>query len=224
MDEIDLVFPIQLTAKVCLVTFAAFLLIAPPLALYFARRRSWLSRILEFFVTLPLVFPPIALGYLLLLLLGRTGPVGSILYDSFGFRMVFSQWGVIFAAFIAGLPLVVRPMITAFESGKLKEVEEAAEVCGTNKIKTFFLISLPLIKNSVLSGLLLGLARAIGEVGVTMMLGGNTSGRTNTLSLEIYNSVSRGDFDTATDLCVILAVLASLIYLLLILVQSKKVF
>ncbi|MCD8338667.1 MAG: ABC transporter permease subunit [Burkholderiales bacterium] len=224
MSKLALVFPIQLTVKVCAVSFILFFITAPPLALYFARRKTLVAKCLQFLVTLPLVFPPIALGYLLLLLLGRTGPLGSILYDSFGFRIVFSQWGVILAAFIAGLPLVVQPMISSFESSKLKEIEDAALVCGASRFKTFFIVTLPLIKNSVISGLLLGLARASGEVGVTMMLGGNTSGRTNTLSLEIYNSVSRGDFDTATNLCILLAAFALAIYLLLIFVQSKKVF
>ncbi len=224
MFDPALIFPIKLTIKVCVVSFILFFIVAPPLALYFARSKTLLSKFLEFCVTLPLVFPPIALGYILLLLLGRSGLIGSTLYDTFGFRIVFSQWGVILAAFIAGLPLVVRPMINALESGKLREVEEAALVCGAGKAKTFFIVSLPLIKNSIISGLLLGLARSSGEVGVTMMLGGNTSGKTNTLSLEIYNAVSRGDFDVATDLCVLLAVFAFILYLLLVFIQAKKVF
>ncbi len=224
MFDPALIFPIKLTIKVCVVSFILFFVVAPPLALYFARSKTLLSKFLEFCVTLPLVFPPIALGYILLLLLGRSGFIGAPLYDTFGFRIVFSQWGVILAAFIAGLPLVVRPMINALESGKLREVEEAALVCGASKAKTFFIVSLPLIKNSIISGLLLGLARSSGEVGVTMMLGGNTSGKTNTLSLEIYNAVSRGDFDVATDLCVLLAVFAFILYILLVFIQAKKVF
>jgi len=76
---------------------------------------------------------------------------------------------------------------------------------------------------TLLAGLLLGLARASGEVGITMMLGGNISGRTNTLSLEIFNSVSRGDFDCAAFLCTILAVFAGLIYAALYFLQPKRI-
>ena len=90
----------------------------------------------------------------------------------------------------------------------LKDIEDAARLCGAPALKTFLSISLPIIRNSVAAGLLLGLARASGEVGITMMLGGNISDRTYTLSLEIFNSVSRGDFETATFLCLLLGAVA----------------
>lgn len=223
MDETELVFPILLTAKTCLVSLALFLCLAVPLAFWLSRRKDLAAKIVDFLVTLPLVFPPIALGYLFLLVFGKSGWLGSV-FNYFGWRFVFSQTGVIFAAFIAGLPLVVRPLQVAFESQKLRELEEAAFICGASKLRTFFVVSLPLAKNALLVGLLLGLARASGEVGITMMLGGNISDRTNTLSLEIYNSVARGDFETATFLCLLLAGFAFLIYLILYFIQSKKAF
>jgi molybdate transport system permease protein len=86
------------------------------------------------------------------------------------------------------------------------------------------LVSFPLVKESFLAGLLLALARASGEVGITLMLGGNVANKTNTLSLEVYNSVARGDFDTASQLCAVLAAFALVLYLLLYAVRSKKVF
>lgn len=214
-------FPVWLTAKTCLWSFVLFLVLGLPLSLWLARKKNFCTRVVEFLVSLPLVFPPIALGYMLLLALGRSSPLGAAL-ESLGVRMVFSQVGVIFAAFIAGLALFERPVQVALESAALKELEEAARVCGANRLKTFFFVTLPLIKNSLLAGLLLGLARASGEVGITMMLGGNVQGRSNTLSLEIFNSVSRADFDTATFLCGILAAFALVVYVLLCFVQSRK--
>ncbi len=203
-----------LTARTCFFAGLLLLATAPLLAWWTARRRGPLVRVVQFFTTLPLVFPPIALGYLLLLLLGRNGPVGSLLFES-GIRFIFSPGAVVLAAYIAALPLVVRPISTALESSALKELETAAAIHGLTPPKVFFLVTAPLTWTHVLSSLLLGLTRAMGEVGITMMLGGNIAGKTNTLSLEIYNSVSRGDFDAATALCVILS-LAALVFFIAI--------
>jgi molybdate transport system permease protein len=165
-----------------------------------------MSKAASFLVTLPLVFPPIALGFILLLIFGRNGPIGGPIEAITGFRLVFSKTAVTLAAFVAGLPLVVRPLQAAMERTELIRLEEAARANGCGPIRTFFLITTPQTANTLISGLLLGTARASGEVGVTMMIGGNISGRTNTLSLEIYNLVSRGEFDDAMKLCAILAV------------------
>lgn len=222
MNSETVFFPLLLTTKTCAVSLFLFLFLAVPLSYWLAGRKSIFAKAVELLITLPLVFPPIALGYMLLVVLGRNGLVG-ILLENLGLRMVFSQTGVILAAFIAGLPLVVKPLQAAFDCQEAKELEEAARVCGLNKLKTFFFISIPLCSKILLAGLLLGLARASGEVGITMMLGGNISGRTNTLSLEIFNSVSRGDFDCAAFLCTILAVFAGLIYAALYFLQPKRI-
>ena len=115
----ELIFAVMLTAKTCLVAGAGFLVLAPPLAWLFARREGVGVRALSFFVTLPLVFPPVALGYLLLLLIGRSGPLGGML-DAVGISIVFTPWAVYLAAFIAGLPLVIRPIQGALASEQLK--------------------------------------------------------------------------------------------------------
>lgn len=208
-------FPALLTLKVCLTCLFLFIVAGLPLALWGARSRSLASRSVSFLVTLPLVFPPIAMGFILLLLLGRNGPIGRPLEGLFGVRIVFSTAGVILASFIAGLPLVVRPLQAAMERTEVIRLEEAARTMGAGPFRTFLLVTIPQVGSSLVSGLLLGVARTSGEVGITMMLGGNIAGRTNTLSLEIYNSVSRGDFDVAMKLCVILAVMGFLLYILL---------
>ena len=118
---------------------------------------------------------------------------------------------------------MVRPIQVAFAGERLKELEETARVCGASHLRTLFLVALPLSRNAILAGLLLELERASGEVGITMMLGGNLDDRTNTLSLEILNCVSRGDFD-ATALCVLLVGFATVVSELLLIVQAKTVF
>lgn len=208
-------FSLRLTLVSCGAALGLFLALGLPAARWFSRSRAPGARAAAFFITLPLVFPPIALGYMLLLLLGRNGPLGSPLEHYLGLRLVFSQEAVILSAFVAGLPLFVRPVQAAFQNPEIIKLEEASRVLGCGPVKTFFLITLPLARRSILSGLLLAVARASGEVGVTMMLGGNIAGRTNTLSLEIFNCVSRGDFDEATSLCLLLASASMAIYFIL---------
>lgn len=148
--------------------------------------------------------------------------MGALLHEVFGARLVFSQTAVTLAAFIAGLPLVIRPVKEAFESKTLLDLECAARVCGATPMTTFLRVTLPTVRNAVLSAFLLGSARASGEVGITMMLGGNVSDKTNTLSLEIYNAVGRGDFDTATALCAVLAAVALVLYAALELLRRRS--
>jgi molybdate transport system permease protein len=210
-----LIFPIALTFKTCCVTVLLHSFAGVPLAFWCARSRSFASRVASFFITLPLVFPPIALGYMLLVVLGRTGVVGGFLESSFGWKVIFSETAVYLSAFVAGLPLVVRPISAAFENENLIALEQAARVTGSTPLRAFFFVTLPMVKVSVISGLLLGTARAFGEVGVTMMLGGNISHKTNTLSLEVFNRVSQGEFDSATKLCALLAVMGFAVYVAL---------
>lgn len=222
LNDPAVTFPILLTLKSCAASAALFIIVALPLAYYTAKRNTVTAKFVLFISTLPLIFPPVALGYLLLLIFGTNAPLGHFLHENFGVRIVFSQTGVVLAAFIAGLPLVIRPVKIAFESRTLAMLEEASRVCGVGPVRTFFTVTLPTIRNAVLAALLLGVARASGEVGITMMLGGNVMDRTNTLSLEIFNAVGRGDFESATWLCLILALVALILYAALELVRSKS--
>lgn len=223
MKEAYLSFPVLLTLRTCAACLVLFLVIGLPLARWESRSRSFTARAVSFFVMLPMVFPPVALGFMLLLLLGKNGPIGALLYSLFGVRVAFSPAGVALGAFVAGLLMVVRPLQAAMERLDILRLEEAARTMGCGQIKTFFLITIPQTAHTLVTGLLLGLARALGEVGIAMMLGGNIAGRTNTLSLEIYNSVSRGEFDEAMRLCAILAAIGLVFYLLLEKYRVKEV-
>lgn len=220
--DASLVTPIALTLKACGASLLLFALVGIPLAWLCARHDCFASRCLMMVATLPLVLPPVALGYLLLLVLGIQGPVGALLYSLFGTRVIFSEGAVCLAAFVAGLPLVLRPIKIAFESPTLRELETVARTCGAKPLTVFWTVTLPCVRNAVLAALLLGTARASGEVGITMMIGGNVAGRTNTLSLEIFNAVSRGDFDAATLLCVVLAAVAIALYVALEVLRGRS--
>ncbi|THF56892.1 molybdate ABC transporter permease subunit [Pseudothauera rhizosphaerae] len=205
LGEAEVRHALRLTAQVALATLGLHLTAGLALGALLARP-GWPGRgALDALVTLPLVFPPIATGFALLLLFGRRGPVGGWL-DAVGVEIVFSFWGVLFASFIAGLPLVVKPVQAALESASAR-LAEAARTLGKNEVQIFFHVLLPNVRRALAAGLVLGLGRSLGEVGITLMLGGNVIGRTNTVSLEIYNAVSGGDFQRAAVLSALLGVL-----------------
>jgi molybdate transport system permease protein len=206
-DE-SMVFTIILTAKTCF--FAIFLHCAAGLILgyYLARHKSLLAGLVDFIVTLPLVFPPVGTGFILLYMLGRNGVLAK---TGFTPDIIFTETGVVLAAFIAGLPLVVKPVQSAVEREVLK-LAEAARTLGKNGFQTFILVVIPSVKRSLGAGLILAAGRSLGEVGITLMVGGNIVGRTNTVSLEIYNSVMDADFSRAAVLCLILGMISLAVF------------
>lgn len=206
--------PISLSLRVAAVTLPLFALSGILLGYLLGRWKNRALAVLDFLISLPLIFPPIATGFLLLMLLGRRSFLGGVLQSITGIDLIFSFWGVVVAALVAGLPLVVKPVQAAIQAETLKLIE-AAYVLGKSPTVTFFRVVLPGIRKSVLAGLFLAFGRSMGEVGVTLMLGGNIVGRTNTVSLEIYNAVFTGEFDRALVLSVLLGT-ASLLLILLV--------
>jgi molybdate transport system permease protein len=125
------------------------------------------------------------------------------------------------AAFIAGLPLVVKTVQASIRNDTLRLMEVSA-VLGKSPPETFLRVTLPSIKKSIVAGLFMALARTLGEVGVTLMLGGNIVSRTNTISLEIYNSVFTGEFGNAVILASILGIASVIILALMHLFSREK--
>jgi molybdate transport system permease protein len=213
--------PVLLSAKVAAAALPLFLVFGVAIGYVIGRWRTPLTVLLDFVVSLPLVFPPIATGFLLLLLLGRQGPLGRPLKAVFGMELIFSFWGVLLAAFIAGLPLMVKTVQASIRNEILRLMEVSA-VLGKKPPETFFRVTLPSIRKSIVVGLFMALARTLGEVGVTLMLGGNIVGRTNTISLEIYNSVFTGEFRNAAILASILGLVSILIIAFMHLFSKEK--
>lgn len=179
-----------------------------------ARKQFWGKGFLDGIVTMPLIFPPIVIGYALLMALGRNGWLSSLFPELFRPNVVFTTKGLIIAAFVAGLPLMVKPVQAAF-AGVPRRLHEASATLGYSKWATFIYIDLPLIRKGLAAGLILSGGRALGEVGISLMLGGNIAGRTETLSLAIYNQVMDGQFDCANELSLLLAVFAGLSFYVL---------
>ena len=161
-----------------------------------ARRRFPGRELLDTLLTLPMVMPPTVLGYYLLVLIGRHGWIGAWLQKSFGINLIFTWQGAVIAAAIVIFPLVFKPARAAFEAVD-GQLEQAARVLGIAEMALFFRVTLPLAWRGILAGVLLGFARALGEFGATLMVAGSIPGRTQTLSIAVYEAVQAGQDDTA---------------------------
>ncbi|MBW7924168.1 MAG: molybdate ABC transporter permease subunit [Burkholderiaceae bacterium] len=160
--------------------------------------------LLDALLTLPMVLPPTVLGYYLLVLIGRNGPIGAFLQQHFGITLIFSFTGAVIAATVVAFPLVMKSARAAFETID-PQFEKAARVLGLSPLAVFFRVTLPLARRGILAGLLLAFARALGEFGATLMVAGSIPGRTQTLSIAVYEAVQAGEDATANVLVVIVS-------------------
>jgi molybdate transport system permease protein len=175
------------------VGLASTLVILPvgvALAWLFTRRDWPLKSIVETIVLLPLVMPPVSTGLILLKIFGRRSPVGRWLYDR-GIEVVFNWKGVLIAMAVMSFPLLVRSVRTSFSEVNPR-LEQIAATLGASSLRIFFVITVPLAYKGIVAGALLAFSRALGEFGATILLAGNIPGRTQTLSLAIFNFVQTG--------------------------------
>ncbi len=191
------------------VSLAATLVVLPPgiaLGLLFARRSFPGKSVLETLAYLPLVLPPTAVGYLLLSLLARHGPLGV---NALGFDLdlLFTWKGAVLASSVMALPLVVRTARIAFE-GVNPRLESMGRTLGMGPLRVLWEITLPLARRGLLASGVLGFSRALGEFGATVIVAGNIPGKTQTLALAIFNDIQIGRDDEARRLVGLTAVLA----------------
>ncbi len=163
--------------------------------------------VLDTLVSFPLVLPPVVTGYFLLLLMGRDGPVGSVLHGLFGIDVVFTWVAAALAAGLVSMPLMVRAIEVAM-AGVDPRLESAARSLGAGPLKTFFSITVPLAYRGILAAALLAFARGLGEFGATIVVAGNIPGRTQTVPLYIFNRLQVGDDGAAVRLIAASLVLA----------------
>ncbi len=176
---------VVLSLRIASVAMAASLIPGILVALLLARGRFPGKLLLDAIVHLPLVLPPVAVGYLLLVAFGRNGPIGRFLADTFGIVFAFRWTGAALACAIMGFPLMVRAIRLAIEAVD-QRLEEAAGTLGANPIWTFAVVTLPLALPGVVAGALLSFAKAMGEFGATITCAANSPGETGTLSSAIY--------------------------------------
>jgi len=201
----------QITLFSLSVGFASTLLILPfgiALAWVFARKEWPLKSVLETIVLLPLVMPPVSTGLILLKIFGRRSPIGQWLYER-GVEIVFNWKGVLIAMAAMSFPLLVRSVRTSFSEVDPR-LEQIAATLGASSLRILFVVTIPLAYKGIIAGALLAFSRALGEFGATILLAGNIPGKTQTLSLAIYNFVQLGKDSEAYTLLGITVALAFL--------------
>jgi len=196
---------LALTLKVAGWATALNLLLGVGVGYAMARWRFPGREVIDAVLTLPMVMPPTVLGYYLLVLIGTRGPIGAWLLQQFGIRMIFTWQAAVIAATIVSFPLVFKSARAAFETVD-HQLEDAARLLGVAELGIFFRVSLPLAWHGVLAGLLLSFARALGEFGTTLMVAGSIPGKTQTLSIAVYEAVQAGQDDTANFLVAVTSI------------------
>lgn len=204
---------VLLSLKVAACCVLVLVLPAIGMAWLLARKQFWGHALVDALVHLPMVLPPVVLGYMLLVLLGRRGWIGAWLYEQFHLQLTFHWWGAVIASAVMAFPLMVRAIRQALTQVN-PLLEQAAHTLGATPVKTFFTITLPLSYHGVLTGGILAFSRSLGEFGATITFAGNLEGETRTLPLAIYSLTQSPEGDTAALRLVILSVLVSVAALL----------
>ncbi len=213
---------LALSIKVAIAAIAVSLPFAIGVVWLLARRDFPGKTLLDGVVHLPLIVPPVVVGYLLLVLLGRKGPLGAWLLDTFGIVVAFTWKGAAVASGVMAFPLIVRAIRLSIESVD-RGLEAAARTLGAGPIAVFATITLPLIAPGILTGLILGFARSLGEFGATITFVSNIPGETQTLPLALYSAVQTPDADAAAMRLVAISVALALAALLASEVVARRV-
>lgn len=195
--------PIILSIKVALLATAIAFCLGVFFAYLMTKKKVPGKNVWETILILPMILPPSIVGYLLLKVFGRRGPIGAFLLDTFGVQVVFTWIACVIAACVVALPLMYQNAKGAFQSVD-RSYELAARTLGSSPFKVFLTVTLPMSIPGVVSGIVLTFARALGEFGATLMLAGNIPGKTQTVPTAIYYSVVTGKEDDAYILVVIM--------------------
>ena len=190
---------VRLTLQVAAVATALNLPVALAVSWLLVKKNIRGRLVIDVLVSLPLALPPVAIGYFLLLLLGREGPVGSGIRSVLGVDIAFTWVAAAIAAAVVSFPLMARSIMVAM-GGVEERLELSARSLGAGPWRVFFTVTIPLAYRGILAGTLLGFVRALSEFGATIVVAGNIPGRTQTLPLAIFDNVQLGKDDIALQL------------------------
>src|ERR1700761_7686226 len=207
--------PLWISLATSIAATAITLMVGVAVAAWRQKRHGAAAVVMDCVFLLPLVLPPTVVGFLLLLLFGRRGPIGSLL-ERLDVSVIFSWPATVIAAATVAFPLMYLSARAAFEQVD-PHLAEAARTLGANEWRIFHQISIPLAWPGLLAGTILTFARALGEFGATLMIAGDIPGRTQTIPLAIYFAVESGDTQTAwlwcvADVAISLALMGALYY------------
>lgn len=202
--------PIMISLRIAAVSTVITLIIGVLLSRTLTKYDFKGKNIIEVILLLPMILPPSVVGYGLLILIGKRGILGKLLYDAFGVRLIFTWVAACIAATVVSLPLMYQSCKSAFLKIE-PDLEMAAMSLGANKREVFLKISLPLALPGIISGVVLSFARSLGEFGATLMVAGNIPGKTQNIPLAIYFAVEMGDTKTANILLAIVVIFSFIV-------------
>jgi len=187
--------PLWISCKTALTTAIITFFLGIGAAWFMSRRKGSFKVFLDAIFTLPMVLPPTVLGFFLLLIFGKNGPFGKLLF-AIGIKLIFSWPATVIAATVVAFPLMYKTTCGAFEQID-KNISNAARTLGVSEWRIFWTITIPLAWPGIAAGTVLSFARALGEFGATLMLAGNIPGKTQTIPIAIFFAVEGGDMSTA---------------------------
>ncbi len=188
--------PVWLTLQLATVTTVILLIISTPLAWWLANTKCWCKSVIEALVALPLVMPPTVLGFYLLVILGSQGIVGELWQSLTGGHLAFTFTGLVIGSVIFSLPFAVHPLQNSFSAMGTRPLEVAATL-RASPLDRFFTVILPLARPGFLTAITLTFSHTVGEFGMVLMIGGSIPGKTQVLSIAIYEHVEMADFQSA---------------------------
>lgn len=203
---------IYLSLKVATIAILFALPVAIFIAWILSRKQFWGKQLLNGIVHLPLVLPPVVIGYLLLIVMAKRGAIGQYLWEWFGFSFSFSWRGAVLASAVMAFPLMVRSIKQAFDAIDPK-LEQAARTLGASPLKVFFTLNLPLSFSGVIAGAVLGFARSLGEFGATITFVSNIPNQTQTIPAALFTFIETPDGELAAARLCAVAIVISLIAL-----------
>ncbi|MBQ2204258.1 MAG: molybdate ABC transporter permease subunit [Lachnospiraceae bacterium] len=213
-------FPLFNSLRIAVIATIIIFFIGIFAAYYIAKLPNIIKGVLDVFLTLPLVLPPTVVGYLLLTILGPRRPFGILINELFGIRMVMTWWSGIFASVVVAFPLMYRTARGAFESFD-ENLANAGKTLGLRNSYIFWFIRMPYCAKSMMAGVVLAFARALGEYGATSMIAGYTPGKTATISTTVYQLWRTND-EAGAGVWVLINIAISAVFLLMINNSEKQ--
>ena len=213
-------FPLFNSLRIAAISTVIIFFVGIAAAYYIAKLPRSLKGLLDVVLTLPLVLPPTVVGYLLLRLLGPNRPLGALILESFGVKLVMTWWSAIFATVVVAFPLMYRTARGAFESFD-QNLAYAGQTLGRSNTWIFWHVRMPCCRQGILAGTVLAFARALGEYGATAMIAGYIPGRTATISTTVYQ-LWRTDNDALAFRWVMVNVGISAVVLMIVNLLERK--
>lgn len=198
-------FLISLKVVTLAIIFSCILSIL--LAYLLVERNYKFKSFIETIIIFPMFLPPSAVGYIILLVLGKRGIIGEVLYNNFDISIIFTWIGAVIVGIVVSIPIMYQSLKTSLLGVDL-DVKNAAIEMGATKFKLYRLVSLPLSKKGIYTGLILGIARVFGEFGATILVAGNIQGKTQTVPMAMYYAIENGESGLANKILILIVIIS----------------